>query len=94
MTKATLKLTTKVALFITIIITFTYCTDATRAKLGGYGSKFLVEMINCDGTTGRSWISTGKVHSEENSDGYYFMDQNTNKVVEVTGNLVITRLNK
>ena len=67
------------------------CTDATRAKLGGYGDKFRVEMINCDGTVARTWISSGKVQSEKNSDGYYFNDDETGKLIEVTGRLVITK---
>ena len=70
----------------------TGCSDARRAKFGGIGSKFKVEMINCDGTVSRTWISTGKVRSEEASDGYYFNDAETDMLVEVTGRLVITRI--
>ena len=68
------------------------CTDATRAKIGGYGDEFTVEMINCDGTVARSWTSSGKVKSEESSDGYYFKDKETDKLIEVTGRLIITKI--
>lgn len=68
------------------------CTDAERAKIGGFGGEFKVEMINCDGTVGRTWVSSGKVQSEQNSDGYYFNDKETGKLIEVTGRLVITKL--
>jgi len=87
--KNTIK-TLAVILFF-IIISTTSCTDAERAKIGGNGSEFKVEMINCDGTVGKSWISSGKVQSEANSDGYYFKDKKTNKLIEVTGRLIITK---
>jgi hypothetical protein len=67
------------------------CTDASMSKIGGYGDKFKVEMLNCDGTVAREWLSSGKVQSEENSDGYYFMDSKTGKLIEVTGRIIITK---
>jgi len=91
MKKRTVKLGTTVALFIAIVMGSTSCTDAERAKLGGYGDEFKVEMLNCDGTVAREWISSGKVQSEANSDGYYFNDKKTGKLIEVTGRLVITK---
>lgn len=65
------------------------CTDADRAKMGGLGNKFKVEMYS-GGVKVREWISTGKVHSETQSDGYYFNDQKTGSLVEVSGDIVIT----
>ena len=67
------------------------CTDAQRSKVGGLGDEFKIEMINCDGTVARTWISTGKVSSEANSDGYYFMEKGTDKLIEVTGRVIITK---
>ena len=75
-----------------IILSFYSCTDAKKAKLGGFGSKFQIEMLNCDGSVARTWISSGKVSSEQNSDGYYFMEENTNILIEVTGRLIITKI--
>lgn len=69
------------------------CTDAERAKITGFGSRFKIEMINCDGSVARTWISSGKVLSEANSDGYYFNDAETGDLIEVTGRLVITQYN-
>ena len=86
-----LKVSAMVVLFIAIVMGSTSCTDATKAKFGGLGDEFKVEMINCDGTVAREWISTGKVQSEANSDGYYFMDKDTGKLIEVTGRMVITK---
>jgi len=80
-----------IALIIATGLT-TSCTDATRSKIGGFGDEFKVEMLGCDGDVVRTWISTGKVRSEQHSDGYYFKDKETGKLVEVTGHLIITKL--
>ena len=81
-------------LLVTSLILFFYaCTDAKKAKIGGFGSKFQIEMLNCDGSVARTWISSGKVSSEQNSDGYYFMEEGTDKLIEVTGRLIITKIN-
>ena len=89
MKKTVLKLIALVA--VLSIIGLTSCTDASRAKLGGLGSSFKVELINCDGTVARTWISSGKVQSEQHSDGYYFMDEATGRLIEVTGPIIITK---
>jgi len=91
MKKSKMKKTGTIAFFIAIIMGSTSCTDASRAKIGGYGDEFKVEMINCDGTVTRTWISSGKVQSEQNSDGYYFNDKETGKLIEVTGRMIITK---
>lgn len=91
MKKRTQKFGTMTALFIAVIMGGTSCTDAGMAKMGGYGDDFKVEMINCDGSVAREWISSGKVQSEANSDGYYFSDKATGKLIEVTGRVIITK---
>jgi hypothetical protein len=83
----------KVILLSIVATVFMSCTDAERAKLGGYGDKFKVEMVNCDGSVTNSWVSSGKVLSEQTSDGYYFNDDKTGALIEVTGNLIITKIN-
>ena len=70
------------------------CTDSAQAKLGSYGDNFKIEVMNCDGSITHSWTSTGKVKSEEGSDGYYFLDSKTGELIEVSGNLIITRISK
>lgn len=65
------------------------CTSSTRAKLGGYLNEHTIEMYS-GGVKVREWTSVGKVLSEENSDGYYFKDKDTGKLVEVCGDIVIT----
>ena len=66
----------KKLILLSFILFFTFsCSDAKKARIKGRGSEFRIEMLNCDGTIARSWISTGKARSEQNSDGYYFMDK-------------------
>ena len=91
MKKRNVKLKTIATLFIVIILGGFSCTDAQRSKIGGFGDEFKVEMINCNGTVARSWISSGKVSSEKDSDGYYFKDKKTGNLIEVTGMLIITK---
>ena len=80
-------------LFISLTILFCFsCSDAQKAKRKGYGNEFKIEMINCDGSISHSWISTGKVRSEQNSEGYYFMDKATGLLVEVTGSIIISQI--
>lgn len=80
-----------IGLFLILMISMYSCTDATMSKIGGLGNEFKVEMINCDGTVGRTYISSGKVQSEASSDGYYFKDKKSGKLIEITGRLVITK---
>lgn len=80
--------------FVSIILLVASCTDSRRSKVFGYGDKFKVELVNCDGTVTNSWISTGKVLSENNTDGYYFTDSKTGALIEVAGTLIITEIKK
>lgn len=84
----------KKSLFIIalVAIIISSCTDAGRAKLTNFGNEFKVEMYS-GGLLVKTWISSGKVRSENNSDGYYFVDKSTGKLVEVSGDVVITNLN-
>ena len=78
-------------LSFTLLFIFS-CSDAKKAKIKGRGSEFRIEMLNCDGTVARSWISTGKVQSGQSSEGYYFMDKATGLLVEVTGSIIISQI--
>ena len=82
----------KIYLLLVVIALLASCTDAEQAKIGGLGDKFHVQVINCDGSITHQWISSGKVLTEEKSDGYYFMDSKTGKLIEVSGNVIITKL--
>jgi hypothetical protein len=80
------------ALLFAAAVATTSCTDAEMAQYGGLGNKFKVELVNCDGSVTRSWISSGKVLNQTNSDGHFFKDAQTGDLIEVTGTLIITQL--
>ena len=69
------------------IIAVSSCTDASRSKIGGYGDTYKVTVIG--GDTTMVFHSTGKVLSEDKSDGYYFTNEANGKLVEVSGNVII-----
>ncbi len=67
----------------------TGCTDAQRGKLGAIGESAKVECWS-GGQLIFVGVSSGKISSERNSDGYNFVDRKTDKYMEVSGNCVIT----
>ncbi len=69
------------------------CTDAEKAKYGGYDKPYRVEVLS-GGQVVRTYTTTGKVLSEEHSDGYYFTDAATGELVELSGQVIITQLRK
>ncbi len=73
------------------LIGLTSCTDAYKSQWGGLGDEHRVELYS-GGELVRSWTSTGKVESSSSSDGYYFRDKDCQCNVEVSGDIVITRL--
>lgn len=89
--KDKMKLAAVSALAIIASFSSTSCTDAKRAKVGGLGDQFKVEMYS-GGKLVREWTSTGKVSIEEGTDGYYFKDKDTGKLIEVSGDVIITKL--
>ena len=72
---------------LTLMATMVSCTDAEKSKLGGYGDTFTVKVLGPD--TIITYHSTGKVISEDKSDGYYFTNAANGKLVEVSGNVII-----
>lgn len=71
-----------------VLLLLTGCTDAQRSQVSSIGSKFKVTLYS-DGVAVRSWVSTGKVLTEKDSDGWYFTDSKTHKLVRVSGNVVV-----
>lgn len=81
----------KIIIVTILFIGLNSCTDAEQAKITGYGKDYKIEMYS-GGKLVKTWYSSGKVLSEENSDGYYFEQKMTNKIVEVSGDVIITEL--
>lgn len=65
------------------------CTDATMGKLTNFGGSAHVKCWS-GGVVIYDGRSSGKVLSEANSDGYYFKEDGTGDLKEVSGNCVIT----
>ena len=64
------------------------CTDAEMSRLFSFGDSAKVTCYS-GGEVIYSGYSTGKIKSEENSDGYFFKDKKTGSLMEVSGNCVI-----
>jgi hypothetical protein len=65
------------------------CTDTARARLGSMGSKCKIEVLS-GGQVVRTYSSTGGI--DRKAGGYLFVDAATGKLVEVGGEVIITRL--
>lgn len=72
-----------------LLLPFIVGCDAYVSKWQSLGSRHKVELYS-GGEMVKSWVSTGKPMNEESSDGFYFCDAETNKIVRVTGDVVIT----
>jgi len=71
------------------LLTFSGCKDATWSQVKALGNEHIITLYGCDGKIIKQWTSTGSVSNEANSDGWYFEDKATGKLIEVTGTLVI-----
>lgn len=69
-------------------LTLAGCTDGLMGKLSAYNGSATIECYSAEKLiyTGKS---TGKIASEANSDGYFFIDRSNGKLTEVSGNCVI-----
>ena len=76
-------------LILVSLILIAGCTNAEKSRFNAYGKQHSVQLWS-GGQRVQEWTSTGKVLSEENSDGYYFQDSETKRLVRVSGDLVIS----
>lgn len=66
-------------------------SDSAEAKFRGRNSKYKVEVLSA-GQIVRTYTSTDKVVSAQNSGGYFFVDAVTGKLVEISGDIIITQI--
>lgn len=64
------------------------CSDAERAKFGAYGKAHTITLYS-GGRACKVWTSTGAIENEEHSDGYFFRDEKSGRLVRVSGDVVI-----
>lgn len=78
-------------LLLGLILGLAGCTDARWSKLTQLGD---AQQVKCysGGVLIYEGISTGKVISEANSDGYYFRERATGSVVEISADCVFVGL--
>jgi len=77
----------KVLLFISLMCVMG-CSKADRAAIFAIGSKHRITLYS-GGIAVRSWVSSGKIENEDRSDGYYFQDDATGKLIRVSGQILI-----
>ena len=65
------------------------CKDSEIAQFRALGMRHSITLYSANGNIIKHWISTGNVSNENQSDGWYFEDEETHRLVEVTGTLVI-----
>ncbi|NDB85215.1 MAG: hypothetical protein EB127_21310 [Alphaproteobacteria bacterium] len=79
-----IKLILLAILLLIVIFLFTGCTNAERAKMFALGSKHKITLYS-----GGIAVTSGVIQNEERSDGYYFMDDDSHRLIRVSGNIVI-----
>lgn len=67
----------------------TGCKSADIAQIKSMGSRHHITLYGCDGRIIGQWDSPGNVSNEAQSDGWYFQDEKTGKLVEITSTIVI-----
>lgn len=72
------------------LIVLSGCSDAARSKLFNRltGEEASVKCYSGDLLI-YDGVSTGKISTEQSSDGYYFREKSSGDLVEVSGNCVI-----
>jgi hypothetical protein len=67
---------------------FTGCMRAEMAKISAIGSDHKV-LVYSGGNLVREFHSVGKVLTEKDSDGWYFLNKETNKLTRVSGTVIV-----
>jgi len=75
-------------LVILCVLFISGCTDADRGKVHAIGSEGHIECWS-GGHKYYDGYSTGVIHTEEQTDGWYFVEKETNRFVRISGSCVI-----
>lgn len=79
----------KFLIVIAILASIAACRSSQMAQWGALGADQKVILYAADGHVIREWTSDGKVSTESGSDGWFFRDRATGKLVRVSGTVVI-----
>ena len=75
-------------ILILSVLFVTGCTDADRGKVAAIGSEGHIECWSA-GVKYYDGYSTGVVHTEEETDGWYFVEKESGHFVRISGPCVI-----
>lgn len=75
-------------LAMVLLLTVIGCSDGSISKLTSYGESRSIKCYSAEKLI-YSGTSTGKIQSEKSSDGYYFREKESGRLMEVSGNCVI-----
>lgn len=75
--------------FVIAALILTACTDGNMAKIGALGDAGDIVCYS-GGQVIYSGRSTGKIASEQQSDGWFFKDSKTGKLIRVSGDCVVS----
>ena len=84
----TLKYIATIAL-CALALNATGCSRANYAAASAWGRNHHVQLYSGGKLIGE-WETTGKIENEEHSNGYYFQDEKTGKMVMIDGQVIIT----
>lgn len=65
------------------------CSNANLGAVSAWGQDHIIKQYSGGQLIGQ-WESTGKVENEDHSDGYYFTDKATGRLVVISGDVQIT----
>lgn len=80
----------KIILSIAVVALLSSCKDSQSAQWSAMGKQHIITLYGASGNVIQTWTSTGSVSNEKSSDGWYFEDAVTGKLVEITGTIIIT----
>lgn len=75
-------------LFLVSILFLFGCTDAEMAQIASVGDAGLIKCYS-GGVLIYEGLSTGKISTEKQSDGWFFKDSKTKKLIRVSGDCLI-----
>lgn len=71
------------------MLLLTGCSDATKAQWNAIGDSAEVTCFVGDGKVFYHGFSTGKVSTEDRSDGWYFMEKGTKDLIRISGSCLV-----
>lgn len=79
----------KIIIILLAIVALNSCKDSTQAQFAALGKHHIITLYGATGVPIKTWESTGGVSNETYSDGWYFEDLETGKLIEITGTIII-----